>query len=207
MFSTKGQRPLLAAEWRRLRWRPHPSVLGAQAGRAVRETLMCISQTAPSPSRGLRPIREDGREFVAEHGDKPHGRARPSADQAARRSCLRASDARPVRSDAPVRRLAVGTSSPEAVVLAHKFCQCMDSSKTGLSIKPRVRIQDSKQFAGDLPAWGYDAVDESDPKDWFAMDDSAALPPQSRTRRSRSRCYASCGSGKGRGVAAQSTSA
>ncbi|SPO25440.1 uncharacterized protein UTRI_03140_B [Ustilago trichophora] len=64
-----------------------------------------------------------------------------------------------------------GIWSPEAIELAHKFCQCMDSQKTGLTLKARVRIEDSKLYMGDLPEWAYDANDETDPRDWLAMDD------------------------------------
>ena len=69
-----------------------------------------------------------------------------------------------------------GTASAEAVELAHKFCQCMDSHKTGLSIKPRVRIQDSKEFMGDLPEWAYDDVEDTDSKDWFSWENYNKVP-------------------------------
>lgn len=63
-----------------------------------------------------------------------------------------------------------GTRSAEAVELAHKFCQCMDSHKTGMTLRAQVRIQDSKLYMGDLPDWAYDDVDDFDTKDWFGME-------------------------------------
>lgn len=64
-----------------------------------------------------------------------------------------------------------GIESEQAVDLAHKFCQCMDGSKTGLAIKAEVRIGDSKKYFGKLPAWAYDAEDPSDRHDWFGDED------------------------------------
>ncbi|SPO25775.1 uncharacterized protein UTRI_03140 [Ustilago trichophora] len=65
-----------------------------------------------------------------------------------------------------------GIWSPEAIELAHKFCQCMDSQKTGLTLKARVRIEDSKLYLGNLPEWAHDTNDETAPRDWFAVDDN-----------------------------------
>ncbi|KAJ1025352.1 hypothetical protein NDA13_004165 [Ustilago tritici] len=64
-----------------------------------------------------------------------------------------------------------GTYSKEAVELAHKFCQCMDGQKTGLTLKARVRINDSKKYLGALPDWAYDSTDESEAYDWFSKED------------------------------------
>ncbi|KAJ1029054.1 hypothetical protein NDA18_002683 [Ustilago nuda] len=65
----------------------------------------------------------------------------------------------------------LGTYSKEAVELAHKFCQCMDGQKTGLTLKDRVRINDSKKYLGALPDWAYDSTDESEAYDWFSKED------------------------------------
>ncbi|KAJ9479081.1 RNA-dependent RNA polymerase [Pseudozyma hubeiensis] len=67
--------------------------------------------------------------------------------------------------------LEFGTGSEEAIDLAHKFAQALDSQKTGLSIKPQIRIQDSKMFSGDLPDWAFKEFDEPDSKDWFGIED------------------------------------
>ncbi len=64
-----------------------------------------------------------------------------------------------------------GIESPEAVDLAHKFCQCMDASKTGLTIKPEVRKADSAKFMGDLPEWAYDTQDEGKTYDWSQVEE------------------------------------
>ncbi|CBQ73079.1 conserved hypothetical protein [Sporisorium reilianum SRZ2] len=63
-----------------------------------------------------------------------------------------------------------GTRSAEAVELAHKFCHCMDGPKTGLTLKPRVRITDSELYLGELPKWATDVKDEWDAKDWFEVE-------------------------------------
>ncbi|GAC71762.1 RNA-directed RNA polymerase QDE-1 [Moesziomyces antarcticus T-34] len=68
-----------------------------------------------------------------------------------------------------------GIESEQAVDLAHKFCQCMDGSKTGLTIKAEVRIADSKKYFGKLPAWAYDAGDPGDRHDWFADEDCTPI--------------------------------
>ncbi|KAJ1040974.1 hypothetical protein NDA11_007335 [Ustilago hordei] len=65
----------------------------------------------------------------------------------------------------------LGTYSKEAVELAHKFCQCMDGQKTGLTLKARVRINDSKKYLGAFPDWAYDSTDESEAYDWFSKED------------------------------------
>ncbi|GAC93509.1 hypothetical protein PHSY_001074 [Pseudozyma hubeiensis SY62] len=67
--------------------------------------------------------------------------------------------------------LEFGTESEEAIDLAHKFAQALDSQKTGLSIKPQIRIQDSKMFSGALPDWASKSSDEPDSKDWFGIED------------------------------------
>ena len=66
-----------------------------------------------------------------------------------------------------------GTRSAEAIELAHKFCQCMDSQKTGLTLKEEVRIADSKMYLGELPEWAQDATDDMDSRDWFSMEDKS----------------------------------
>lgn len=63
-----------------------------------------------------------------------------------------------------------GTRSREAIDLAHKFGQCMDSAKTGISIKPRVRIEDSKLYLGELPEWANDEAEDEGGHDWFSLD-------------------------------------
>ncbi|KAJ1032952.1 hypothetical protein NDA16_000231 [Ustilago loliicola] len=63
------------------------------------------------------------------------------------------------------------TYSREAVEMAHKFCQCMDSQKTGLTLKARVRINDSKKYLGALPGWAHDGPDDGDAPDWFSQED------------------------------------
>lgn len=64
-----------------------------------------------------------------------------------------------------------GIYSRQAVEMAHKFCQCMDSQKTGLTLKSRVRINDSKKYLGDLPDWAYDGPDDDHAHDWFSQED------------------------------------
>uniref|UniRef100_V5GHL2 RNA-dependent RNA polymerase n=1 Tax=Kalmanozyma brasiliensis (strain GHG001) TaxID=1365824 RepID=V5GHL2_KALBG len=172
VFSTKGQRPLASllsggdydGDLIRVFWEPKLVEPFENADVRYADCPFPIEDVFERSDRTVA-------EFVAEHADK----GIDERDRALIKELVAGAFQPAVQGLYGAMHLYAawqfGTHSKESVDLAHKFCQCMDSAKTGLSINPRIRMQDSKNYLGDLPEWGYDAVDESDPKDWFALED------------------------------------
>ncbi|PWZ02252.1 hypothetical protein BCV70DRAFT_156871 [Testicularia cyperi] len=118
-------------------------------------------------------------DFVAEHRDRPVQKR----DEALVPHLIQGAFEPHVRGAYGIMHLYAawefGSESDEAVELAHKFNMCMDGHKTGLTIKPRVRIDDSKKFFGQLPEWANvsDDMDSScDRKYLFGIDESWTSP-------------------------------
>ncbi|TKY85806.1 hypothetical protein EX895_005347 [Sporisorium graminicola] len=173
VFSTKGQRPLASllsggdydGDLIRVFWEPelvrpfqNADVRYADCPFEIEDVFLRIQKTVG--------------EFVAEHKDKH----KDERDRELIKELVKGAFEPNVRGLYGAMHLFTawqfGTWSAEAVELAHKFCQCMDSHKTGLTLKAQVRIQDSKSYLGDLPEWAYDDKDEVASQDWFGCESS-----------------------------------
>lgn len=172
VFSTKGQRPLASllsggdydGDLIRVFWEPELVKPFKNADVSFADSPFDISDAFHRSEATVA-------DFVAEYGRKD----KDERDRALIKELIAGAFEPAVRGLYGAMHLYAawqfGTDSREAVELAHKFCQCMDSQKTGLTIIPEVRIRDSKKYLGHLPDWAYDETDEADPRDWFARDD------------------------------------